>query len=445
MSRRFGDRLARGLTFWGTVGAVMTALNLKEQHDNYAHLPSDDDALRHGPVALQTANLDEEAADGASLLDTTLPSARPKQQRKTDCCMCCGMRCGLFWKAFGIVVLLFLGYQAVRLAISAAKPSTGLEGMPEFSTSLGCADAQHLYNGTKLDIDIPVGLNKDDHSLDVRGDAVGTIVLVQGSPDLNTIRYELTLRSDDAALFDAVTLDYPSPEDVQDHLRNSRLQLVTPSDLPSSACMRFDATIFLPPALRTLHVQAHALTHIKFDPDSAFALDKLSVSMYTLDPRVLLLPAPGMHARTMNLHLTRGWLAGALTLVDHLSLVTQSGDAALSVRVHPAPSSAQPPAPARLLTSTGAGRADVTWVARAGAGLAHRPIDATHHTSMGGDVYLTYRDAGFNGTVDLAAKAFSTTGLQNASGRDGALPYVGSPEGVDRMLVRAQKWVGLYF
>ena len=33
----------------------------------------------------------EDALDGASLLDTQLPSSRPKRQRK-DCCVCCGMR-----------------------------------------------------------------------------------------------------------------------------------------------------------------------------------------------------------------------------------------------------------------------------------------------------------------------------------------------------------------
>ncbi|KAH9851459.1 hypothetical protein C2E23DRAFT_869383 [Lenzites betulinus] len=445
MAGGFGDRLARQVTFWGTVGAVMTALKLKEQHDEYSHLPSEEDGLGRGPVALQTANLDEEASDGASLLDTTLPSGRPKRARKVDCCICCGLRVSQFCKAFGIVLLLFIGYQGIKLAIWAAKPKlTGLEGMPEFSTSLGCSDVQHLYNGTKLDIHIPVGLNKDDHSIDVRGGAVGTIVLVQGSADLKEIRYELTVRTDNAALLDGVTLDYPSPEDVADHMRNSRLQLLTPNDI-KSGCMRFDATIFLPPSLRTLHVQAHAVTHVKFDDDSTFAFDKLSVSMYKLDSRSMLLTTENIHAGNMKLQVTRGWLVGEVTVVDDVSLTTQNGDAVLNVRVHPAPSSAEPPAPVRLLTSTGAGRADVKWIGHAETGVPHRPIDATHHTSMSGEVYLTYKDADFNGTVDLTAKSFSASGLQNAFKQDGGMPYVGSREGADKMLVRAQEWVGLYF
>ncbi|EIW62470.1 uncharacterized protein TRAVEDRAFT_113031 [Trametes versicolor FP-101664 SS1] len=444
MAGGFGDRLARGVTFWGTVGAVMTALKLKEQHDNYSSLPDDEEGFNHGPVALQNPNLDEEAADGASLLDTSLQNGRPKRQRKADCCMCCGLRCGLFWKAFGVVLLLFLGYQAIKLAIWAAKPKlTGLEGMPEFSTSLGCADARFLYNGTKMDIHVPVGSHKDDHSLDVRGGALGTIILAQGSPDLTSVRYELTLRSDTPSLFKDVVLDYPAPDEMEDNMRSSRLQLSTPG-LLGLGCMRFDMTIYLPQNLRTLHVQAHALSQIKFDEDSNFDLDKLSVSMYKLDQRSMLLPTEGMHARTMKMQITRGWLVGAVTAGDEVTLMTQTGDATLNVHVHPAPSSAEPPAPVRLLTSTGAGRTDVVWASHA-AGLSHRPIDATHHMSMGGAAYLTYKDSGFNGTVDLTAKSFTATGLQAAFEKEGLLPYVGSRAGVDRMLVKAQGWVGLYF
>ena len=72
-------------------------------------------------------------------------------------------------------------------------------------------------------------------------------------------------------------------------------------------------------------------------------------------------------------------------------------------------------------------------------------MDVTHHTSMKGEVYLTYSNADFNGTVDLTAKSFSATGLQNALKQDGGLPYVGSRDGVDKMKVKAQGWVGLYF
>ncbi|KAI8994087.1 hypothetical protein BD414DRAFT_481389 [Trametes punicea] len=314
--------------------------------------------------------------------------------------------------------------------------------MPQFSTSLGCAAAPHLYNGGKMDIHVPVGLNRDDHSVDIRGAAVGTIILAEGEADLKDIKYELTLRTDKPELLDVVNLVYPTPQDVEDNIESSRLQLATPSAI-QSGCMRFDVIMYLPPTLRTLHVEAHAVSHIKIDPDSNVHLDKLSVTMFQLDTRNLLLPTEGVHAQSMKLQLTRGWLVGDVTIVDDATLNTQNGDAVLNVHVHPAPSSADPPAPARLTTTTGAGRADVWWVTH--PGVPHRPIDSTHHSSMSNEMYLTYTGANFNGTVDLGANSFIASGLQNAFRQDGGLPYVGSRNGVDKMLVKAQGWVGLYF
>ncbi|KAI0743333.1 hypothetical protein C8Q80DRAFT_1180356 [Daedaleopsis nitida] len=430
-----GDGLSRGVSFWGMVGAVMVALKLKERYDDYNSLPGDEDGLGHGPVALRTPNMDEDAPDGASLLDTQLPT-RSTRQRKRDCCMCCGMRCGLFWKAFGIVCGLFLIWQAVRLAVWAFTPKpTGLEDMPEFSVSLG------------QDILVPVGKheNRGDHSVDFRGSAVGTIVLAQGEADLTDIKYELTLRADSQDVLDQTILDYPTADEVEDGMKSSRVQVITPPRTPETAnsCVRFDAVIYLPPAVRTLHVQSHVATQIKFDPDSNFDFDSLIVTLYGLDEKNMLLPTEGIHAKHTKLQITRGWFVGDVTVVDEAELITQRGDAHLHVRVHPAPSSAEPPAPVKLLTSTGAGRTDVFFVNH--PGFPHRPIDATHHSSMNGEMYLTYTDAAFNGTVDFAAKSFSATGLQNAFKKDGGLPYVGSQEGGDQMAVRTQGWAGLYF
>ena len=94
-------------------------------------------------------------------------------------------------------------------------------------------------------------------------------------------------------------------------------------------------------------------------------------------------------------------------------------------------------------TTTGAGRADVFFVNHADG--QHRPIDATHVVAMGGELYLRYKDAAFNGPVDLNAKSFAAEGLQNAFKQDGGSPYVRSKEGADRMLVKSNSWVGLYF
>ncbi|TBU30256.1 hypothetical protein BD311DRAFT_691403 [Dichomitus squalens] len=440
MAVKFGGK------FGAMVGATMVALKLKDSYDEYSSLPNEEEGLGHGPVALRTANLDEDAPDGASLLDTTLPSGRSKRQHRADCCVCCGLRCGLFWKAFGIVCLLFLGWQAIRLVIWVAKPKeTGLEGMPEFSTSLGCMDAPKLYKGGKFDVTIPVGVNqnKGDHSMDFRGGAVGTIVVAQGEADLQEVKYEITLRGSTEDLFEGVVLDYPTPEEVAQNTKSSRLQLAVPAPV-TPQCARFDVTVFLPPAVKTLHIQTHATTQVKFDPDSNFNLNTLFVTFYKLSKLNMFLPIEGIHANTFMYQMSEGWLVGDVTVVNDATLNTQRGDATMNVRVHPAPSSSEPPAPVKLLTSTGAGRADVFFVNH--AGFPHRPIDSTHHTSMNGKgTYLTYKKAGFNGTVDLTAKSFTATGLLNAFKQDGDLPYVGSRDGGDRMLIKSQGWVGLYF
>ena len=319
--------------------------------------------------------------------------------------------------------------------------------MPEFSTSLGCLNPPHIYKGGKQVISVPVGQhkNKGDHSLDFRGSAVGTVTLAQGPADLKEIKYELTLGSELASTLDKVILDYPTPEEVADNTKSSRFQLVLPSRTPENAdfCTRFDVTIFLPASVQTLHVQSHATTQIAFAAGAQLDLDALFVTTYGLNTRNMLLPSAGVRARKTKLQMTRGWLVGDVTVLERAELVTQSGDAATHVRVHPDPAPALGLAPVTLLTTTGAGRTDVEFVHAHGA--PHRPIDATHHSSLNGELYLTYADAAFNGTVEIAAKSFSATNLHNALGQEEGLPWYGSREGADRMRVKTQGWAGLYF
>ena len=129
--------------------------------------------------------------------------------------------------------------------------------MPEFSTSLGCMDAPHVYQGGKVEFTVPVGQNqgRGDHSMDFRGGAVGTITLVQGADDLTEIKYELTVRTDNPELLGPVVLDYPTADEVDSARKSSRVQLATPG-IPEgdSACMRFDATVHVPPRVQTLRV-----------------------------------------------------------------------------------------------------------------------------------------------------------------------------------------------
>ena len=100
---------------------------------------------------------------------------------------------------------------------------------------------------------------------------------------------------------------------------------------------------------------------------------------------------------------------------------------------------------AHLETTTGSGRADVFYVSH--PGQPHRPIDSVHRSRKMGDLYLTYKDAAFSGTVDLDARSFSASGLHDAVPRlADQLPWVGDKHGVDKMVVESKNgWVGLYF
>lgn len=69
--------------------------------------------------------------------------------------------------------------------------------MPTYGTSLGCLDAPHIYNSFKVMFSIPMGAHKLDHAFDIRGDALGTVTIAEGSAGAREIKYTMTLRTDD--------------------------------------------------------------------------------------------------------------------------------------------------------------------------------------------------------------------------------------------------------
>lgn len=436
--------MERNITFWGMVGVVMTALKLKDRWDDYQQVPSEEQGLGHGPVALHSPVDPEAARELPGLdIDTEIPATRPKRKRHADCCVCCGLKCGIFWKAFGIVCLLFFGWQLIKLAMWAVTPSpTGLEGMPAFSNSLGCADAKHIYNPEQPVYSIPIG-TEADHTVDIRGSAYGTLLLTEGAPDATDIQLEMTLRTDNNGLLERVKMQYPTPEDVQSGDAQSRLLLQTP--LVGRSCMRYDMVLRIPPTLKSLTINAAALTQVQFDKDARVTLDSLAVSLTSLEDsdKHMLLPSAGIRAQTLRLEAARGWLVGDVSVLDKTFLSTHQGDAVLNVHVRPQP--VAEPAPAVLGTSTGNGRTDVFYEGDAGA--PHRTIQSTHKSMRTGDIYLTYKNAGFNGRVDISAKSYSTSGLMGMFNRTSSeLPWVGDKDGGDKITAQSpQGWIGLYF
>ncbi|KAH9914027.1 uncharacterized protein B0H18DRAFT_1087931 [Fomitopsis serialis] len=406
------QRRSTGITFWGMVVGVMAALKLKEKWDDYRQVPTEPDG-ETGPLALHSPS---GSTPDLPMLDTNIPATNTRKTRKkADCCMCCGLRCGLFWKAFGIVCALFLGWQLIQFIIWMVKVAhaDGLENMPEFSKSLPCVNAPHLYQGSeKITYSVPVD-SEGQHSIDFRGKAVGTLVIAQGDYDASDVTYQMTVRTNNQALLDLVTVQYPSKDDGENLA--SRLRLSTPQ-FGTESCMRYDMTVYVPYTVRRLDIAARTTTQVKFDDESNLDLDSLSIRVTGSDDTSMILPHRGVHASALTMDLQRGWLVG------------------------------DPPADAHLTTSTGNGRTDVFYVSH--PGHPHRPIDSTHRVQGTGDLYLTYKDAAFSGTVDLATRSFTASGpLHDAIPRIAdQLPWVGEKDGADKMVVESKNgWVGLYF
>ncbi len=129
--------------------------------------------------------------------------------------------------------------------------------MPAYSSSLGCLAAPYTFEGSKTTVRVPVG-DRFEHSIDIHGGAVGTIVLAEGAADSVDVSYDVTVTTDNESLLKQVSLTYPTEEE---DVKNSRLLVSTPR-LGESSCMRFDIVMHIPPNLMKLHVASvsHTLT-----------------------------------------------------------------------------------------------------------------------------------------------------------------------------------------
>ncbi|KAJ7774135.1 hypothetical protein DFH07DRAFT_800493 [Mycena maculata] len=436
MPERSGPRV----TFFGLVAAVMAALKLKEVWENYKQVPTEEE----GRVALGSPSVyrdEPEVAGGdveaISLLNTNIPVTRPKRKR-AKCCVCCGLDCGLFWKAFGIVCALFVLWNTFKLIRWAVTPKpTGLEDMPEYGVSLGCVSAPFIYNGGPVAFEFPVGTDGAGHSFDTRGGAVGTVTLLEGVPTDTTVKYEVTVRTDSEALLDKVLLKYPST--VTDFIIN------TPHPAEGE-CMRYDVKMYIPPNLKKLFVASHTVTHVRFDSGAYIQLDDLAVILFSPASDNMILPHDNILSHEMALEVFNGWIVGDAAVQGTTKLTTQRGQGVLNVRVHPTdPVDPASPDAAILQTTTGSGRTDILYVEH--EGHVHRPISSLHMSSMNGPMYLTYRDAQYNGRIALGSQSFTATGVRSfAAAAGGTWTHsVGDVNGKDELVIKSKGWTGLYF
>lgn len=441
--------LGKNIKFWGAVGVVAGAMKLKDRWDEYRQVPNHDpeEALGAGPVALHSPTI-ESPPPNYMVLDTEIPAitTRPTRKRSKSCCMCCGTNCGLFWKAFGIVCLITFLYQSFRLVRWAiSKPSDGLWGMPKFGESLECADAPFIYQPDKTIYTVPIGVARADHTVEICGGAVGTIILAAGSPNVEDIEFEMKLRTDNKDLLETVFMDYPSPEDVQAGITSSRIKLATPSVVDS--CMRFDVIMRVPSSLRELKIVSQSITQIEFSTNNSVALDRLDVSLLHSHSELnLLLPHGEVAAKNLALQVSSGYMVGDVNIAEEVSLNSQGGDALMFITATPVAHTDRDtkPVSAVLNTVTGKGRTDIYY--EDPHGVIRRTISSNHRSARGGEVHLHYNDAGFNGHVDLKAKSYTTSGVFGQFNRtEDRLPTAGDGDGDDMLVARSPNgWIGLY-
>ncbi|KAI0726613.1 hypothetical protein BC629DRAFT_1303228 [Irpex lacteus] len=440
--------------FWGTVGAVMTALKLKDAYDDCEPATS---AKRRGTTTSRAycprSPIDEEHGTHQEdlELDTTLPTiARPKRKRHADCCCCAYITsCGIFWKAFGAVLSLVFVWQTLRFIFWSAKPTpTGLEKMPKFNTSLECKNAVYTFNPDATTYSVPFNVSRASHTVQLQGDAFGTFIITEGAQDATAIKYDLVLKFKRRDT--SVRCRFQVP-----HSRN-RLMMVEPpvqatldtpvsiSGADGSSCAHFDIVLYVPPQLKELTIFSSSLVHLKFASRtrSGITLDKLEISVDSPHQN-LILPTTSIRANDLRLLVRKGYLVGDVSIVDSTTLETRYGDAVANVHVYP--SSEEGLDDAKLTTNTGDGRADFFFMPPTPPSSS----SSSKHTASGvGDLYLKYERSGFSGRISLKAGSATTRNMHAIDyHKSFTRGWVREEDGKDRLNIKAGRntWVGLYF
>ncbi|KAF8919971.1 hypothetical protein CPB85DRAFT_1429443 [Mucidula mucida] len=297
-------------SFSGWVGIVWAVLQIKESHEYSQVVLEEEETF----VGESRSYNDSEEDIGLLNPENASNRRKPKRPKRSGCCVCCGLNCSLFWKAFAIVLAVTGAWYAVELIKWAVTPApTGLEHMPVYSTSLGCLSAPYVYNGGKTSVSIPAG-SRYDHAIDVHGGSPGTIFIAEGSVDATEIQYDILIRSNDESLLSQISLIYPMESEVE----NSRFLLSTPL-AAEDKCLRFDIVMRIPPTLKKLHVASHTAAHVQFDPKSKFSMDDLFVTLYYSTTDNMILPHENVHATHMSLEVYRGWIVGDVSIVSSTS------------------------------------------------------------------------------------------------------------------------------
>ncbi|KAL5528044.1 hypothetical protein ACEPAF_7180 [Sanghuangporus sanghuang] len=442
--------------FFQLLGTTVLALKIKEHWDGLHTEPTTTyDSL--APPAYRDGDCDTESAIG---IDTSM-SMPTLIRLKKSCCVCCG--CGLFCKALGIVILIFTIWNGFTLVRWLLTPSPrGLENMPEFSTSLGCLAATHFYQDNKEGTYYTIAVGSDvDHDLVIDGGAVGTITLAPSiNVDHHSIKVLASVRTSDSRLLSSIEVHTPeySPFPSSQEPSTSYFNLLTPTQAEGvDTCMRYDLTIYIPSTLRSLRLSVRSVVQVKVEFDDAPGeLHELRLNLASNAAVNLVLPSAMLITDNINTNMRGGYLVGTLPIANATVINTSKGNAITKLDVfttgHELPEMDEDKQSgkdvAHLYSLSGAGRTDFTYENR-----AMRPIQSEHivktYKPSATELRLTYKDAAFNGKIDLRTPSSSMRNVQ--TDRFGSQPggqreyWVGDKEGRDYVKISSPGWVGLYF
>lgn len=451
----------RAFTFWGTVGAVWTALKLKKEYDDYRTVSTEDDP-EPGRIHLPNTPLPREGGNGeddVSLLDTNI-RVRRQTKKPAGCCVCCGVDCTLFWKAFAFVLALWSLFGLYKVARWALTPTpSGLEGMPVFGEALGCDHASTFYqdarDGYPLNATVPHG----SHHIKLMGSGVGTLTVTTAPSDATEIQYNIIMKGTDKPLLDLAKIELTETK------FGSTLEFDTPSiskvDLQTgNKCVRFDIVLAVPPNLKELYIRGYSTLQVKFDDSVHFDLSRFSVMLFGKEMKNMILPTSNLHASDNNyLEVFNGWIVGDVTVSTETIINTQRADGVANVKIYPASvEEAGENKRAILRTATGSGRSDFFYITDKSS--KKRPISSHHISARNGDVYLHYEQADFNGKIAMSSRSSTIHGsVANlrplsprprppVTKREQAEEWThtrGNAEGGDKLWVESNGWTGLWF
>lgn len=460
------DNILKEVSFSRVFAIVMATLSLKERWDNHK-AQQEDREFRRTLLERQAANPSAAAVGGLNpppyrdnpssedlvglsntssqatvnppLADDDEPlELSTRKKRPTGCCVCCGIRCDLIFKTLGIAILLYLCFGLFKFYRWMSTPSpTGLEDMPEYSTSLGCDNVPYHYEKDIFEGIVPTA--ETSLILDISGGAIGTVLLTEADSD--AIKIDMALGTNEEPLLEKIAVSLQDNSTAQ----TTTFSLSTPSSATyEDACMRFDILVHIPRKLRLLTLISRSLLHLKYDDHASIYLSNLVIDMKSASPDNLLLPSSQLETTETKLDMRGGYLVGSLSFHEKAEITTARGSAITNLKIAPlAASTDSPDQPATLNTRAGSGRIDVIY------SNPDRRVMSSTHQSSGGDMYLTYQGVGYNGRVDMKAQSSRSSGLQGTMGsrpgEKGELPWVGEKDGPDHMEIRTSGWVGVWF